>query len=804
MRFVRCVIAIYALFVYALFASEPQKSLRTRRTSGIIKIDGRLDESDWQNLPAATDFTQDWPDLGRPSALKTEVTVLYDDNNLYVGARMYHPSGKTDLVKLVHRRDQESTSDWFGVYIDSLLDRSTAFGFLVNAGGVQRDEMRYNDVEVDSSWDGVWESAVSVDDDAWTAELKIPLTLLRIRPGGASQTWGINFYRQDQGAKREYSRWECVPRGQSAFVSRFPLLVGIEGLETRLRREWIPYVSAQRKFETAEKRFDDREWVNRIGLDARFGITTSSQLDLTVWPDFGQVEVDQTVINLDTTETFFQEMRPFFLEGTDIFRVVGQNLLYSRRIGRGIHAPAPGEGETMINSPKTTDIGVAGKYTAKFPTGLNFGVLGASVEPARAEMIDLAGDKFYREIYPLTNFGIMRVQQFLDKRGSYIGGFASYMRQASDSGRESQTYAVDGIFKSQNLSTTLQASIARTDAGIRSRDSEDGLRAYLYASRKWNNGLAFELTAVNADRAFNPNDTGYLSRADEQRASFTASKYMDHRWWLVRNYTGFLGVSMSRDQTGKVIENWAWGRVNMNFMNFWYFSGESGIDFPAYADRELRTFMDPIKKYLKTEKRPYINCYADTAMNKPYYMSISWNREWVVGGLSNACTLNQVIKPHSAFEISLGSSYTKNDGERRYMETTHGIPITGLRRLSQFDQTLRLSYAFAPNFTVQFFSQWLAGTWDYRDYKQYVDDDTLADWANPSYTADSARNWIVNLITRWEFRPGSTAYLVYTHGASTNQLISQNASLSPWNDLSILKHLPSDDVVQLKISWLFR
>jgi len=804
MRFIGWVLAVYALFICTLVASEPQKSLRTRRAEGLIKIDGRLDESDWHNLPAATDFAQDWPDLGRPSALKTEVMVLYDDNNLYVGAKMHHLPGQTGIVKLVHRRDQESTSDWFGVYIDSLLDRSTAFGFLVNAGGVQRDEMRYNDVEVDSSWDGVWESTVTVDKDAWTAELKIPLTLLRIRHGGASQTWGINFYRQAQGATREYSRWECVPRGQSAFVSRFPLLVGIDGLEPQLRQEWIPYASAQRKFETAERRFDDREWVNRIGLDARFGLTTSSQLDLTVRPDFGQVEVDQTVINLDTTETFFQEKRPFFLEGTDIFRVVGQNLLYSRRIGHGIHAVPPKDGETMLDSPKTSDIGIAGKYTAKFPTGLNLGILAASVEPARAEIIDSAGDKFYREIYPLTNFGVVRAQQFLDKRGSYIGGFASYIRQASDTGREAQTYAVDGIFKSRDLSTTFQASVARTDAGIRSNDSKDGWRAYLYSSRKWNNGLALELTAVNADRTFDPNDMGYLSRADEQRISFTASKYMEHRWWIVRNYTGFFGMSVAKDQAGKLIENSAWCRVNMNFMNFWYFSGESGVNFPAYADRELRTFMEPIKKYLLTERKTYINFYADTAMNKPYYMSISWNRAWVECGLNDAYSLNQVIKPHSAFEIRLGSSYTKNDGERRYMETTQGIPITGLRSLSQFDQTLRLSYAFAPNFTLQFFSQWLAGTWDFRDYKQYVDDDTLTDWANPSYTADSARNWIVNFITRWEFHPGSTAYLVYTHGASTNQLISQNASLSPWNDLSILKHLPSDDVIQFKISWLFR
>jgi len=803
MRFAKWMLVTYVFTALPVFTSDTQKTLQTRRVVGAIKLDGCLDEPDWQNLPVASNFTQDWPDLGRPATFETEVKVLYDHNHLYVGARMHHPPGRGDVVKRIHRRDQESTSDWFGVYVDSLLDRSTAFGFLVNAGGVQRDEMRYNDTSTDTSWDGVWESAVSVDEDGWTAELKIPFKLLRIHPGGGSQTWGVNFYRQDQGAVREYSRWEWIPRGQSAFVSRFPLLVGIEGLEPHLRREWIPYVSAQRKFETMETRYDDRKWANRVGLDARFGVTTYSQLDLTVWPDFGQVEVDQTVINLGTTETYFPEKRPFFLEGTDIFRVVGQDLLYSRRIGRGLSVPSPREGEVMLDSQRTSDIGAAAKYTAKFPMGLNVGVLGAVVEPARAELLDPDGHKFDREIYPLTNFGIMRVQQFLDNRGSYIGGFASYMRQASDIGREAQTYAIDGIFRSQNRSTTIEASVARSDAGNRNSDSDAGYRAYVSAGRRWNNGLSIDLSAVNAGRTYDPNDVGYLNRADEQRASLSISKHMDHRWWVVRNYTGIVGASASRDQAGKITGNSAYGRMNVNFMNFWYLSGESGVTFSAYDDRELRTFMAPVKKYLKTEDIPYFNFSSDTAMNKPYYVRVAWNRKWFEGGPSDDFSLSQIITPHWAFEIQLGSSYTKSEGERRYMETLQDIPITGFRRLSQFNQTLRLSYAISPDFTVQFFSQWLAGTWNYRDYKRYVNDDTLADWANPTYTADSARNWTVNLITRWEFLPGSTAYLVYTHGVSTDQLISQNAGLSPWNDLSILKHLPSDDVVQLKVSWLF-
>ncbi|MDR2560409.1 MAG: carbohydrate binding family 9 domain-containing protein [Holophagales bacterium] len=804
------IVAVAAiLFSASGFAQQAEKTLRTKRLVGTIRIDGHLDEQDWQGLQVATDFTQDWPDLGKPSARKTEVKVLYDNDYLYVGARMHHPPSQASVVKRVHRRDQDSSSDWFGVYVDSLHDRSTAFGFLVNAGGVKRDEMRYNDTSVDSSWDGVWESAVADDEDGWTAEIKIPLTLLRIRPGGGAQTWGINFYRQDQGDVREYSRWECVPRGQTAFVSRFPLLVGIEGLQPRLRREFIPYASSQRKFETTETRFDDRKWANRIGLDAHLGVTTSSQLDLTVWPDFGQVEVDQAVINLGTTETYFQEKRPFFLEGTDLFRVLGQDMFYSRRIGRGVYAPSPMEGETLLDAPRATDIALAAKYTAKMPTGLNYGVLGASVEPARAKMLDSQGAEFNKEIYPLTNFGVARVQQFLDKRGSYIGGFASYMRQASENGREAKSYAVDGMYKSPGRNTTVMASAAMSDAGWRNSDSQNGWRGYLEASRDWGSGLSIAAAAVNADKAYDPNDVGYLNRADLQAASLVVQKITDRRWWVIRNYTASFGADWARDQAGITLQKSVWSRLNFNFMNFWYLMCKLGEDFPAHDDRELRTFNDPVKKYLLIEKRPYLEMMGDTAMNRPYYVQISWTHRQAVGGPSNYYSVSQTIKPHSAFEIQFGTSYTKEEGEMRYVppkgpDQEVEMPITGLRRLSQFDQTLRLSYAIDPNLTIQFFSQWLAGNWNFRDYMRYVDDNTLAPWHNSTYTADSARNWIVNLITRWEFRPGSTAYLVYTRGASTSQLISQSAGLSPWNDLSVLNRLPSDDAIQLKVSWLFR
>lgn len=773
--------------------------------------DGRMGNPAWKEAPVATGFTAQWPQFGKAAALPTEVRVLYDDRYLYVGARMQHPKGQAKVIRRVHRRDQESSSDWFGVYIDSLQDRRSALGFLVNAAGVQRDLLYYNDTSSDASWDGVWECAVSQDADGWTAELKIPLSLLRIRNDRGPQTWGINFSRSDQGPFRETSYWALAPRGVNAFVSHFPPLSGISGLEPRPRAEWIPYLSVQRKFETAQD-FDDRKTTWHAGLDAHLGINSHSQLDLTVRPDFGQVEVDQAVLNLGTYETFFPEKRPFFLEGMELFQVPGPQLFYSRRIGQAAPGPDLGSGEQIIDRPLTTEITAAGKYTARFGNGLSLGLLGASVEPARAEVQRADGSREKREVYPLTNFGVLRLQQRLDDRGSYVGGMGTWMHQAGEGTREAQLQAFDTVYKSQDRSTLTELTLAHTNAGPKG-ELEEGHRERLRLNRQWRSGLWGELQLINASRWFNPNDMGYLNRADEQRFYATLGQRWDSPFGSLRNRELGLAFNLARDQAGRVYQRElsGWGRMDLS--SFYSFFGDAGLAMHAEDDRELRTFTDPVKKYLQVKQIPWADLGFDTPGNRPWYVRVSVGRAWFEGGPSTDSHLYQSIKLNSALELQLESTFVRDEGERRYVDADPSSPagtppLVGLRRLSQFNQTLRLAYAFTPQLTVQFFSQWLAANWNNRDLKHYVDDWTLApglpNGVPTPETAFSDRLWNLNLITRWEFRPGSTAYLVYTHGAATDALINDRASLSPRNDLSVLRHLPSDDVVQVKLSWMFR
>lgn len=775
--------------------------LEAVRTHGPIRLDGGMHEPDWDRAPAATGFRTSWPDFGRDAATPTEVKVLYDDQYLYVGAHMGLPRGVRPVRRL-HRRDQESTSDWFGVYIDSNRDRRNAFGFLVNAAGVQRDALYAGDaISGDSSWDAVWESQVKAGPGGWTAVLKIPLSVLRLRSGG-NEVWGINFSRTDSGAIRESSYWDLPPRGESAFASRFPDLTGIKGVAPQLRREWVPFFTFTDKFRTANA-YDDRRRKGNAGLDAHLGLTPASQLDLTLRPDFAQVEVDQAVLNLSTVETAFPEKRPFFLEGMEIFQFPGVRLFYSRRIGRSLASPALDDGQTLLDGPPTAEIAAAAKYTAKLDTGLALGALAAGVENARGTVETADGGRLGRAISPYATYGVVRALQTLDGRGSTLGGFASVVREADPAGRMAKVGAVDSVLKSADRASVLELSAAWSQAGARGAEAT-GAWQYARYFRRWNSGWRMEVNGDNASRRFNPNDQGYQARADEQRVYAGVVRHWDERILSMRNWEWGVDFSFARDQAGRVFQRTASTWASTDFTNFWAVWGSARVSLPVDDDRELRTYADPVKKYLHRGSIPALGLGFDTPGNRPWYVRITASRSFWPDGPTSDAAWSQSIKLGPAMEIQSDTSVTRNEGELRYLETQGTTPVVGLRRMTQFNETLRLAYAVTPKLSLQLLGQWLMANWEFRDLQSYGDDGTLAPGAASAETCFSDRVWNENLIVRWEFKPGSTLFFVYTHGVATDALINDRGSLSPRSDVAILSRLPSDDAVQVKVSWMFR
>ena len=405
--------------------ADPRKpvatSVRASRAGGTIELDGRLTEAAWSVASAVTDFTQREPDEGAPATERTEVRVLYDDDALYVGARLYDRSPDSVRTQLA-RRDRVVSADRFIVFLDSYYDRRTGFFFGINAAGTLYDGTLYNDDWNSDTWDGVWQGSALRDSLGWTAELRIPYSQLRFQRQKAHR-WGINFKREIS-RRNESDYLVRTPSNGSGFVSRFVDLVGIEEVSPPRRLEVLPYVTTRAEYlshEAADPFNDGSSFGADLGGDLKLGIGSNLTLDATVNPDFGQVEVDPAVVNLSDVETFFDERRPFFVEGANIFEYgyggandfwgfnwINPSFLYSRRIGRAPQAELPDDYD-YSNVPSGSNIIGAAKLSGKIGDW-SLGALNAVTSRERASF-SLGQQRWRQEVEPLTYYGVYRAQK---------------------------------------------------------------------------------------------------------------------------------------------------------------------------------------------------------------------------------------------------------------------------------------------------------------------------------------------------------------------------------------------------------
>ena len=402
-------------------------TLKTLRITTPPTIDGRLDDEIWAQAPAADHFRQRDPNEGQPATERTEIRLLYDDNALYVGARMFDTQPAA-ISKRLTGRDQWPDSDSITLYLDPRHDHRTGVQFTVSAAGVQGDGVLSNDNFRDDSWDAVWSSQVSHDDTGWSAELRIPFSQLRFKEA-AQQTWGINVSRFIH-RKNETVWLEFWPKNDSGMASRMMHLAGLDGVHPRRRLEIAPYLAARQEFVDApdgDPFNDGSRTFGSIGVDLKASIKGGLVLDATINPDFGQAEVDPAVVNLSAYETFYPEKRRFFIEGSEIFNNFGRggsnnffgfntstpDLFYSRRIGRSPSVSASGD---FVDTPRATTILGAAKLTGK--TGNNWSVGIIEAVTAREHATHVTG--LLRDstlVEPATNYFVGRVQREFTRGG---------------------------------------------------------------------------------------------------------------------------------------------------------------------------------------------------------------------------------------------------------------------------------------------------------------------------------------------------------------------------------------------------
>ncbi len=402
----------------------PKRVYQAARLTGAApRIDGRLDEPCWSPGEWAGGFIQREPHEGRPGSQPTEFKLLYDDRYVYVAIRAR--DGELAAQPRLRGRRDEFTGDIVGVNFDSYFDKRTGFEFDLTSGGAKLDLILRNDGSVDLSWNAVWDGKVGTEAGAWVAEFRIPFSQLRYGTQ-PEQVWGLHCWRWINRLQEE-SDWQLLPMDSPGLVYSFGELRGIRDLPPSRRIELLPYAvarSVSREREPGNPYRRGTESDIEAGLDAKVGLTSNFTLDLTVNPDFGQVEADPSEVNLTTYETFFEEKRPFFLEGKAIFEyaVDTDAMFYSRRIG---HAPAfdpPTDG--FKRTPASTRILGAAKLSGKTPGGLSVGVVEAVTDREVADISE-AGTERQADVEPLTSYTVARVQQDLDGGATLIGGMAT-------------------------------------------------------------------------------------------------------------------------------------------------------------------------------------------------------------------------------------------------------------------------------------------------------------------------------------------------------------------------------------------
>ncbi|HEY8166285.1 MAG TPA: DUF5916 domain-containing protein [Gemmatimonadaceae bacterium] len=544
--------------------AAPLRVATGARRTGPISLDGKLDEPAWQAAKPAADFVQSYPKPGEKAPDGTEVRVLYDDAALYVGVRAFDRHPDSIAAQLARRDASGIYSDWIHLIIDSYHDRRTAFRFSVNPKGVKKDVYTSNDNQEDLNWDAVWEVAVATDSVGWVAEYRIPLSQLRFGNQSGERVWGFQVQR-DIARRQERDTWSpWIPDGRG-FVSRFGDLAGLVDLPTPQRLEFLPYVSTKltrAPGSSADPFFDKNDVAPSAGADLRYGLPGGLTLTATVNPDFGQVEVDPSVVNLSAFETFFPEKRPFFLEGADVFsfgNIVTQNdygsqrYFYSRRIGRQPQRFAGGPGVAYFTAPEATTIAAAAKVTGK--TGpFTVGLLDALTPEEKADVQAPDGTRFESPVEPLTNYFVGRVKRDWRKGATQVGGMlTSTFRDVGDN-----------VF--QNL-LRKTATFGGADFQAATQGRQWVLSGFLAGSHVTGSRQAIASTQLNSSHYYQRPDADYID-FDSTRTSLDGSI---GEIALAKNGDWFGSIAMKQVSPGLELNDMGFhGRVDYRALSTLY------------------------------------------------------------------------------------------------------------------------------------------------------------------------------------------------------------------------------------------
>ena len=833
-----------------------------RVQSGAVNVDGRLDDAAWRDAPPVTEFVQREPTEGAPPTDRMEVRFVYDDDALYVGARMYSDA---PIQAPMGRRDNGDQAEHLLVSLDTYLDRRTSTTFGTTATGVRLDRYFSSDRpwDADDSFDPVWQARTSMDAQGWSAELWIPFSQLRFTDR-SPQVWGLNIQRWVP-SRNEEVYWALVARTEERWASLFGDLQGIDGIAPSRRLELMPYVASSSHLIGDRDRNDPftggGNLEGRVGLDAKVGLGSNLTLEATVNPDFGQVEADPAEVNLSAFETFFDERRPFFVEGNDLLEGNVDDYFYSRRIGA---PPAGRVSGDFVDFPGTSTILGAAKLTGRLESGLSVGMLGAITDEESARTFNFPSVFGRAKVAPRTTYGVTRLQQQFGSAGSTTALMATAVHRNLTAGdplaslltRNAFTLSSDSVLRFRDGDYELQVNagvthidgeaaaidrvqrasaryLQRPDADYVNYDprrtSMTGTKLVASIDRSNAEHWSWEVGTEIVSPEFETNDIGRLSLVDGiiGEAEIEYQETVPGRWW--RQYSFTLSARNDWNYGGELQRSEFEPSVNITWPNFWQ-TELSGTINRRSQDERLTRGGPSMERPSDWEASFGVESSDASRTRGEFEVSYGRNED---GGLLFNASGGITMQPGSRWQLSIEPEYEREINTQQYVSalTGGGLATYGGRYVfahidrSTYSTQFRWTYTFKPDLTLDFYGEPFAASGRYghigeliaarsRQLRIYGTDGTtlttLADGTrrvtdgaatftlrNTDFNVQSFRS---NLVLRWEWRAGSTLYLVWQQDAESELIAPDRVSVG---DLFSSLGRRGDNFFAIKMSYWF-
>lgn len=775
------------------------KNIPATKIDQSIKIDGNPDDAVWQSISAVSGFVTSTPVFGKDASQNTQVKIAYDNSAVYVLAYMFDEPG--NIKRHLTARDEVDGKDVdvFSVGLDTYNDKQNAFNFKVSAAGVQEDE-KISTVE-DESWNAVWESKVSLRKDGWIAEIKIPFSAIRFSKN-TLQTWGIQFTRFRR-VNNELSTWSPDDPKIDGTMNKWGSLTGLQNILPPIRLSFLPYVSGGVKVSpVGDKKVT--EFLKSGGMDVKYGINESFTLDLTLIPDFAQVQSDNIVLNLSPFDIKFEDFRPFFTEGTELFNKAG--IFYSRRIGdtptgsyQVLSMAASNPDYQIVKNPGITRLINGTKFSGRTKGNLGIGIFNALTSSMNAEILDKSGDSTIRlQTEPLTNYNIIVLDQALKNRSSLTFTNTNVLRNGNS--RNANVSAVDvSLFDKKNKHLLFVDGIYSTIWG--KQGNYDGYKADV-RYQKVSGKLQYLVNAGAMSDTYDPNDLGFLQNNNQFNYTGNVSYvvYKPTKHFLNQRYT--IGATNQY-----LYKPFLWQNFVINSTAFFLMKDFSNLlatfQVAPFWSNDYFELRIP-GKVLKRPAQYFLNISGSTDTRKKLY--IDYSAESGITSLPDppyyGFTVGATYKFNERFQMNAEGHLDNDAANYGYAFSAMSVepdPVLGQRTVKTDYTVLGAAYNINPlmNITIR-----ARHYWSNVIYHHFYDVKADGYWTEREFAPGNDFNFNtfnIDMFYTWDFLPGSRITLSWKNALGADVYLDENEYRSYFKNFNKVFESPHSNEVSLKV-----